>query len=157
MDIFVFLFSLFLIILGMGILRNWKTSEVKELNYSIIIACRNEEKNLPKLFNSLENLDYPKEKFEIIIVDDASTDKSLNLIEAFCEKLSNARSFHLKEKSKEYLGKKVVVTEGIAPEKRGRVEFRGSTWKAEAYENLAVGATVEIVDKNNITLIVKSL
>jgi membrane protein implicated in regulation of membrane protease activity len=58
---------------------------------------------------------------------------------------------------KEFLGKKVVVTEGITPERRGRVEFRGSTWKAEAYENLAVGATVEIVDKNNITLIVKSL
>ena len=57
----------------------------------------------------------------------------------------------------EYLGKKVVVTEEITPDRRGRVEFRGSTWKAEAYENLAVGKTVEIVDKNNITLIVKSL
>jgi inner membrane protein len=57
----------------------------------------------------------------------------------------------------EFLGKKVVVTEKITPEKKGRVEFRGSTWKAEAYENLAVGETVEIVDKNNITLIVKSL
>lgn len=57
----------------------------------------------------------------------------------------------------EYLGKRAVVTEEITPERRGRVEFRGSTWKAEAYENLAVGAMVEIVDKNNITLVVKSL
>ena len=57
----------------------------------------------------------------------------------------------------EFLGKKVVVTEEITPERRGRVEFRGSTWKAEAYENLAVGNTVEIIDKNNITLVVKSL
>ena len=57
----------------------------------------------------------------------------------------------------EFLGKRAVVTEEIAPERRGRVEFRGSTWKAEAYENIAVGTTVEIVDKNNITLIVKSL
>jgi membrane protein implicated in regulation of membrane protease activity len=57
----------------------------------------------------------------------------------------------------EFLGKKVVVTEEITPERRGRVEFRGSTWKAEAYETIAVGTTVEIVDKNNITLIVKSL
>ncbi len=57
----------------------------------------------------------------------------------------------------EFLGKRAVVTEDIAPERRGRVEFRGSTWKAEAYENIAVGTTVEIVDKNNITLIVKSL
>ena len=100
MDIFVFLFSLFLIILGMGILRNWKITEVKELNYSIIIACRNEEKNLPELFNSLINLDYPMEKFEIIIVDDASTDNSPNMIKAFCEEKQNAKSFQLIEKSK---------------------------------------------------------
>jgi poly-beta-1,6-N-acetyl-D-glucosamine synthase len=109
MDIFVFLFSLFLVILGMGILRNWTTTEVKELNYSIIIACRNEEKNLPKLFSSLENLDYPKKKFEIIIVDDASTDNSPNLLKAFCEEKQNASFFHLKEKSKEYLGKKAAL------------------------------------------------
>ena len=57
----------------------------------------------------------------------------------------------------EFLGKKVIVTEEITPDRRGRVEFRGSTWKAEAYEKIAVGTTVEIVDKNNITLIVKSL
>ncbi len=109
MDPFVLTFSLFLIILGMGILRSWKTTEFKELNYSIVIACRNEEKHLPKLFNSLRNLDYPNEKFEIIIVDDASSDNSSNLIKAFCKKQSNASSFHLKEKSKEYLGKKAAL------------------------------------------------
>jgi len=109
MDIFVFLFSVFLIILGLGILRNWKTSETKEWNYSIIIACRNEEKNLPKLFSFLTNIDYPNGKFEIIIVDDASTDNSSNLIKAFCEIQSNARSFHLKEKSKVHLGKKAAL------------------------------------------------
>ena len=109
MDPFVFIFSLFLIILGMGILRSWKVTEVNEMNYSIIIACRNEEKNLPKLFSSMINLNYPNEKFEIIIVDDASTDNSSNLIKAFCEKQTNATSFHLKEKSKEYLGKKAAL------------------------------------------------
>ncbi len=109
MDPFVFLFSVFLIILGMGILRSWKTTDVKELNYSIIIACRNEEQNLPKLFHSLKSLDYPTEKFEIIIVDDASTDDSLNLIKAFCEQQPNARFFHLKEKNIEYLGKKAAL------------------------------------------------
>ena len=93
----------------MGILRSWKTSEVKELNYSIIIACRNEEQNLPKLFNSLKMLDYPKEIFEIIIVDDASTDNSSNMIKAFCEELPNARFFQINEKSKEYLGKKAAL------------------------------------------------
>jgi membrane protein implicated in regulation of membrane protease activity len=57
----------------------------------------------------------------------------------------------------EFLGKKGVVTEQISPEKKGRIEFRGSTWTAEAYETIPVGASVEIVDKNNITLVVKSI
>ncbi len=109
MDPFVFIFSIFLIILGLGILRNWTVTDVKELSYSIIIACRNEEQNLPRLFDSLSNLNYPKDKFEIIIVDDASTDNSYNLIKSFCDEQPNATSFQLKEKSKEYLGKKAAL------------------------------------------------
>ena len=109
MDPFIFIFSVFLIILGMGILRNWKVHEAHDLNYSIIIACRNEEQNLPKLFNSLENLNYPIKQFEIIIVDDASTDNSLNLIKAFCDLHVNANYFHIKNKSEEYLGKKAAL------------------------------------------------
>ena len=57
----------------------------------------------------------------------------------------------------EFLGKKAITVEEITPDKKGRVEFRGSTWTAEAYEKIPVGTPVEIVDKNNITLVVKSL
>jgi len=61
------------------------------------------------------------------------------------------------EELEEFLGKKAVVVQKITPETKGRVEFRGSTWKAEAYETIPVGTSVEIVDKNNITLVVKKL
>ena len=61
------------------------------------------------------------------------------------------------EELEEFLGKKAVVVQKITPEIKGRVEFRGSTWKAEAYETIPVGTSVEIVDKNNITLVVKKL
>lgn len=57
----------------------------------------------------------------------------------------------------EYLGKRAVVTQPISPERRGRVEFRGTEWNAEAFEELAAGAAVEIIDKKNITLVVKSI
>jgi len=57
----------------------------------------------------------------------------------------------------EFLGQKAITVEQITPDKRGRVEFRGSTWTAEAYETIPAGTPVEIVDKNNITLVVKSL
>jgi len=60
------------------------------------------------------------------------------------------------EELEEYLGKKAVVVAEITEANQGKVEFRGSTWKAEAYETIPKGTTVEIIDKNNITLVVKT-
>lgn len=53
-----------------------KTDEKPTTTFSIIVPFRNEEKNLPKLLQSISNLNYPKELFEIIMVDDFSTDAS---------------------------------------------------------------------------------
>jgi membrane protein implicated in regulation of membrane protease activity len=50
-----------------------------------------------------------------------------------------------------------VVKERITPAIRGKIEFHGSNWEAEAYEEIQPGTTVEIIDKKNITLIVKPL
>lgn len=44
---------------------------------SIIVPCWNEEKTLAGTIDSLLALDYPKEKLEILIVDDGSTDQTL--------------------------------------------------------------------------------
>ena len=115
MDPVILIFSVLLLILGLSLLRNWKIKNPEELNYSVLIACRNEEKNLPAFFISLNNLDYPESKFEIIIVDDASSDKSLELIKEFCSKKTNATYFHLPEKNSEYKGKKAALK--IATEK----------------------------------------
>jgi len=60
-----------------------KTPQTK---FSIIIPFRNEEKNLPELLKSLEQLNYPKDKFEIIFVDDDSTDNSVQIITEFKNK-----------------------------------------------------------------------
>jgi len=49
-------------------------------NISIVIASRNEASNLKNLLNDLSNQDYPADKLEIIIVDDCSTDNSLELL-----------------------------------------------------------------------------
>ena len=57
----------------------------------------------------------------------------------------------------DFIGSRATVTEEITPDTRGRVEFRGSTWTAESEETLTKGTRVEIIDKKNITLSVKSL
>ena len=47
---------------------------------SVIIAARNEEHNIPGLIHSLRTLEYPTGLFEVIIIDDHSTDQTLNLL-----------------------------------------------------------------------------
>ena len=45
-----------------------------EICFSIVVPFRNEATNLPMLLQSIENLNYPKENFEVILVDDESQD-----------------------------------------------------------------------------------
>ncbi|HRB31075.1 MAG TPA: glycosyltransferase [Ferruginibacter sp.] len=47
---------------------------------SIIIAARNEEDNLPGLLTDLLNQSFQKENFEVIVVDDHSTDNTAGII-----------------------------------------------------------------------------
>lgn len=50
---------------------------------SIIIAARNEEKNIGACIQSILNQTYTKDKFEIIVTDDHSTDKTVSIIQSF--------------------------------------------------------------------------
>ncbi len=50
---------------------------------TVIVAARNEEKNIPECLNSLNRLNYPPGKLEIILVDDFSTDNTGKIIDAF--------------------------------------------------------------------------
>lgn len=60
------------------------------------------------------------------------------------------------EELEEFIGQSAVVVQPISPRQKGRVAFRGTEWDAEAFEEIPAGTSVEIIDKKNITLIVKS-
>ncbi len=47
---------------------------------SIVITAYNEEKDIPNLLNSLMKINYPKNKLEIIVVDDGSTDNTRKIL-----------------------------------------------------------------------------
>ena len=57
----------------------------------------------------------------------------------------------------EYVGERAVVIENIAPKVKGKVEFHGTSWLAEAEVAIKKGTPVEIIGKDNITLKVKPL
>ncbi|MCF7919997.1 MAG: glycosyltransferase [Candidatus Cloacimonetes bacterium] len=89
-----------------------KRNEVKTFakrRYSILVACRNEEENIENLFAGLRGLNYPVSMFEVIIVDDASSDGSWLLLQQEVQKSSNISVFRLEEKSLDYKGKKAAL------------------------------------------------
>jgi cellulose synthase/poly-beta-1,6-N-acetylglucosamine synthase-like glycosyltransferase len=57
--------------------------KVKDPYVSIIVPVRNGEKNIENCIKSINCLDYPKERFELIIIDNGSTDKTVKIIENF--------------------------------------------------------------------------
>ncbi|MEI7709160.1 MAG: glycosyltransferase [bacterium] len=50
---------------------------------TIIVPCFNEDKSVEKTVRSLLNLDYPKDNFNIIVVDDGSTDATWEILQKF--------------------------------------------------------------------------
>jgi cellulose synthase/poly-beta-1,6-N-acetylglucosamine synthase-like glycosyltransferase len=50
---------------------------------SIVIAARNEEENIGALLSSIESQIYPKQFFEVIVVDDHSSDGTANIVKNF--------------------------------------------------------------------------
>lgn len=49
-------------------------------SFSIVVAFRDETANLPHLIASLNQLNYPKSHYEVLFVDDDSTDDSVEII-----------------------------------------------------------------------------
>lgn len=50
---------------------------------TIIVPCFNEERTLAETVKSLLNLDYPKDKLSLILVDDGSTDGTMRVMRRF--------------------------------------------------------------------------
>lgn len=89
---------------------------------SIIIPAANEEKIIG---NSLEKLSVflatRKEKFEVIVVDDASSDKTKQVAEKFHKKIPNLRVIRIEKSPSE--GKGLAVNKGVLQAKEEIVIF----------------------------------
>jgi len=79
---------------------------------SIIVAAKNEASNLAKLISVLKNLNYSKNDYETIIVDDNSEDDTLQIAK---ELISNLDNFSVVcAKNKKYEGKRGALDYGIS-------------------------------------------
>lgn len=91
--------------------------------FSIIVAARNEEKNILPLLNSLSALNYPVDKFEVIIVNDRSTDATQNILESFIKNHANIFLITIKENLSPMPHKKNALRAGIEKAKNEILAF----------------------------------
>ena len=82
-------------------------------NFSIVVAARNEEENLPQLLDRLVKQNYPQEKFEIIVSDDRSTDGTSIIVEKFKKQHPIIKSVHIDKEDPHFVGKKNALNEAI--------------------------------------------
>ncbi len=103
--------------------------------FSIIVAARNEEENLPHLLEALSKLDYPSDKFEIIISDDHSSDRTVETARHYESLIPGLRIITAAPGEK--TGKRAALTRGIEASTSGNIIITdadctpGSEWLTE--------------------------
>jgi cellulose synthase/poly-beta-1,6-N-acetylglucosamine synthase-like glycosyltransferase len=80
----VSLYFSFIILFSVGLRKKYPTINYEELpSATVVVAVRNEQKNIASCLVSLNKITYPSGKLEIIIVDDFSEDRTGTIIDEF--------------------------------------------------------------------------
>jgi len=96
---------------------------------SIIIPCFNEEKWIHRTILSCVNQNYPIDKLEVIVVDDCSTDKSVEQIQKVIEMIhKEAERFKTRERVRMHVlpengGKRAALVKGVEMARHDLVVF----------------------------------
>lgn len=81
-----------------------------ETTFSVIVPARNEAANISRLLHSLQQQTYPPHLFEVIVVDDHSTDQTANIV----QQCKGVRLLQLKEEGINSYKKKAIETGIVA-------------------------------------------
>jgi cellulose synthase/poly-beta-1,6-N-acetylglucosamine synthase-like glycosyltransferase len=113
--IFTCYYAYFIIRARIGLLSLSYGQQLDVLPFvSVIIAARNEESTIGHCIESLLQQTYPPSKYEIIIVDDHSADKTTEKVISFANIHSNIRLYSLSSQTEDKLhGKTNAITYGI--------------------------------------------
>jgi len=83
----------------------------KNIGVSVLVCAKNESKNLSVLIPKLLEQDFPK--YEIVLINDASTDNTLEVMETFNEQNDNIKIVDVKNIEAFWGNKKYALTLGI--------------------------------------------
>lgn len=93
----------------------------KRIPISVIVCAKNEEENVAKFIPLLAEQNYPD--FEIVLIDDASSDTTLDIFEGFEKQYSNIRLVKVENNEAFWGNKKYALTLGIKAAKKEYLLF----------------------------------
>ncbi|MFV8373954.1 glycosyltransferase [Flavobacterium sp. LB1P62] len=93
----------------------------KRIPISVIVCAKNEEENVANYIPLLAEQNYPD--FEIVLIDDASSDNTLAVFEEFEKQYSNVRLVKVKNNEAFWGNKKYALTLGIKAAKKEYLLF----------------------------------
>jgi len=79
---------------------------------SILIPAHNEERVIGRILQRMTELTYPKDKLQIIVIDDASTDRTSEVADKFAEKYGAIKVVH-RYREDGGKGKSAALNEGL--------------------------------------------
>ena len=94
---------------------------------SVLVCAKNEAGNLKAFIPYLANQDYPN--FEIVLINDASKDNSLEVMEQLAEKFSNIKIVDVENNEAFWANKKYALTLGIKAAKYDHLVFTDADCK----------------------------
>ena len=114
-------FSYYLFIFGKFAFAKAQKITPKRIPISVIVCAKNEAENVVRYIPLLAEQDYPD--FEIILIDDASSDNTLDIFEEFEKQYSNIRLVKVKNNEAFWGNKKYALTLGIKAAKKDYLLF----------------------------------
>jgi glycosyltransferase involved in cell wall biosynthesis len=98
-----------------------QTITPKRIPISIIICAKNEEENIKKYFPFIVSQNYPD--YEIVLIDDASSDETLALFESYEKQYANVKLVKVQNNEAFWGNKKFALTLGIKAAKNEYLVF----------------------------------
>jgi cellulose synthase/poly-beta-1,6-N-acetylglucosamine synthase-like glycosyltransferase len=91
--------------------------------FSVIIAARNEERNIADCLRTVFDQDFPADRFEVIVVDDRSEDSTPDILRGLLRQYKNLRIITVAETPPGVSPKKHAVIQGINAASNGIIVF----------------------------------
>ena len=97
-----------------GLRRLPASGTPQNLTFSVVIAARNEEQNLPRCLEGVFSQGLPEKRFEVIVVNDRSTDRTADICREYLRSHPNFTLVSVTETPEGVAPKKHAVATGIA-------------------------------------------